>query len=75
MYFSHRTIGAQIKNPKAVAFGFLGCVSDLDVRGFYGGSKPPPYAMMGVALDRCLPGRNAMLATTTYVINILHTRP
>ena len=30
------------------------CVADLDARRF---------AMMGVAIDRYLPGRNAMLAT------------
>ena len=28
----------------------------------------PPLAMMGVTLDRYLPGRNAMLATKSYVI-------
>ena len=39
----------------------------MGVRGFYGGSKPPPYTMMGTALDRYLPGRNAMLANEVYV--------
>ena len=39
------------------------------MRGFYGGSKPPPYAVMGAALNRYLPGRNAMLVNEVYVRN------
>ena len=42
------------------------CVADLDARGFCRGYTDP-LAMMGVALDRYLPGRNAMLANETYV--------
>jgi hypothetical protein len=38
------------------------CVSDLDARQFCRGYTNP-LAMMGAALDRYLPGRNAMLAT------------
>ena len=37
------------------------CVADLDARGFCRGYSNP-LAMMGVALDRYLPGCNAMLA-------------
>jgi len=36
------------------------CVADLDAREFCRGYTPP-LVMMGVALDRYLPGRNAML--------------
>ena len=52
---------------------FLGCVSDLDANpcesdldahGFCKGYNNP-LVMMGVALDRCLPGRNAMLENET----------
>ena len=43
----------------------------MGVRGFCGGSKPPPYAMMGVALDRYLPGRNTMLANDTMYRRII----
>ena len=50
------------------------CVADLDACWFCRESTNP-LAMMGAALDLYLPGRNAMLATTTYVINILHTHP
>ena len=39
------------------------CVADLDARRFCRGYTNP-LAMMGVALDRYLPGRNAMLATS-----------
>ena len=38
------------------------CVADLDAHRFCKGYNNP-LAMMGVALDRYLPGRNAMLAT------------
>ena len=50
------------------------CEADLDAHGFCKGYNTP-LAKMGVALNRDLPGRNAMLAMTTYVINILHTHP
>ena len=43
------------------------CVADLDAHGFCRGYNNP-LAMMGVALDRYLPGRNAMLANEAYVI-------
>ncbi len=42
------------------------CVAELDARGF-GRGDGDPLAMMGVALDRCLPGRNAMLGNEVYV--------
>ena len=42
------------------------CVSDLDAHRFCRGYTNP-LAMMGVALDRCLPGYNAMLANEVYV--------
>lgn len=42
------------------------CVADLDVRRFCRGDTKP-LAMMGAALDRYLPGRNAMLANESYV--------
>ena len=51
-----------MKNPKAEAFGFLSCVVDLDAHRFCRGYNTP-LAMMGVALDRYLPERNAMLVT------------
>ena len=38
------------------------CVADLDAHRFCRGYTNP-LAVMGVALDRVLPGRNAMLAT------------
>ena len=38
------------------------CVADLDAHGFCRGYTNS-LAMMGVALDRCFPGRNTMLAT------------
>ena len=38
------------------------CVADLDAHGFCRGDGNP-LAMMGVALNRYLPGRNAMLVT------------
>ena len=44
------------------------CVADLDARGFCR-VYTTPLAMMGVALNRCLPGRNAMLVTKSYVSN------
>ena len=50
------------------------CVADLDARRFCRGYTNP-LAMMRVALDRYLPGGNAMLGNEIYVINILHTRP
>ena len=43
------------------------CVADLDAHGFCRGYTPP-LAMMGVALDRYLPGRNTMLANEAYVL-------
>jgi len=39
------------------------CVADLDAHRFCKGYNNP-LAMMGVALDSYLPGRNAMLATS-----------
>ena len=42
------------------------CVADLDAGRFCGGYTDP-LAMMGVALDRYLPGRNAMLVNEVYV--------
>ena len=42
------------------------CVADLDVRRFCRGDTKP-LAMMGAALDRYLPGRNAMLVNESYV--------
>ena len=50
------------------------CVADLDAGQFCRGYTNP-LAMMGVALDRYLPGRNAMLVNDAYVINILHNHP
>jgi len=38
------------------------CVADLDARWFCRGDGNP-LAMMGAALDRYLPGHNAMLVT------------
>ena len=64
-----------MKNPKVVAFGFLGCVSDLDAkpcvadldaRGFCRGYTNP-LAMMEVALDRYLPGAQRHACNETYV--------
>ena len=43
------------------------CVANLDAGRFCRGYTNP-LAMMGVALDRYLPGRNAMLATKSYVL-------
>ena len=43
------------------------CVADLDARRFCRGYNNP-LAMMGVALDRYLPGCNAMLVNEAYVI-------
>lgn len=48
------------------------CVADLDARWFCRGYGNP-LAMMGVALDRYLPGRNAMLANESYVFNRILT--
>ena len=42
------------------------CVADLDARGFCRGYTNP-LAMMRVALNRYLPGRNAMLVIEIYV--------
>ena len=42
-------------------------VANLDAHGFCRGYNNP-LAMMGVALDRYLPGRNAMLANEVYVV-------
>ena len=42
-------------------------VANLDARRFCRGYTNP-LAMMGVALDRYLPGRNAMLVNESYVI-------
>ena len=44
------------------------CVANLDARRFCKGDTNL-LAMMGVALDRYFPGRNAMLLTTTYVVS------
>ena len=41
-------------------------VADLDAQ-FFARGYTYPLAMMGVALDRYLPGRNAMLANEVYV--------
>ncbi len=46
------------------------CVADLDARRFCRGYGNP-LAMMGGALDRCLPGRNAMLATSPMYYDFL----
>ena len=43
------------------------CVVDLDARGFCRGGTTP-LVVMGVALDRYLPGCNAMLVNESYVI-------
>ena len=43
------------------------CVADLDAHCFCRGYTPP-LAMMGVALDRYLPGRNPIRVNKTYVI-------
>ena len=43
------------------------CVADLDARGFCR-RYTTPLAMMGVALNRYFPGRNAMRANEIYVI-------
>ena len=43
------------------------CESDLDEHVFCGGYTPP-LTMMGAALDRYFPGRNAMLANEVYVV-------
>ena len=43
------------------------CVANLDARRFCRGYTTP-LAMMGVARDRYLPGRNAMLANEVYVV-------
>ena len=50
------------KKSDAFVSDFLCCVSDLDARRFCRWYTNP-LAMMGAALDRYLPGRNAMLAT------------
>ena len=42
-------------------------VDDSDARRFFRGYTNP-LAMMGVALDRYLPGRGAMLANEAYVL-------
>ena len=55
----------------------LGCASDLDAKpcvadldaGRFCWGYTDPLAMMGAALDRYLPGRNAMLANEIYVEN------
>ena len=60
--FCSLLLGFELKRkitPKA-------CVADLDARWFCRGYSNP-LAMMGVALDRYLPGRNAILATKSYV--------
>ena len=41
-------------------------MADLDAHRFCRGYNTP-LAMMGVALDRYLPGRNAMLVNEVYV--------
>ena len=42
-------------------------MADLDAHGFCIGSTNP-LAMMGIALNRYLPGRNAMRVNEIYVI-------
>ena len=46
------------------------CVADLDAHRFCKGYNKP-LAMMGVALDRYLPGRNTMLATSPMYYDFL----
>ena len=62
-------------NPQGQVLGDLGCMSDLDAKpceadleahGFCRG-ETNPLAMMGAALDRYLPGCNAMRANEIYV--------
>ena len=43
-------------------------VANLDAHGFFR-EQTNPLAMMGVALDRYLPGRNAMLANEAMYDN------
>ena len=45
------------------------CVANLDAHGLCKGYNNP-QACMGVALDRCLPGRNAMLVNEDYVFEV-----
>ena len=45
------------------------CVADLDAREFCRGYTNP-LEMMGVALDRYLPGRNAMLGNESMYTDI-----
>ena len=47
------------------------CVANLDAR-FFARGYTNPLAMMGVALDRYLPGRNAMLATKPMYSQLGH---
>ena len=47
------------------------CVADLDARPFCRGYSNP-LAMMGVALNRYLPGRNAMLVNESMYRRIIN---